>query len=161
MKDLIEKTNSLSIIEKNNQNIDFLLLELLKTYEETQIISFYQSKNHYEMITAGLDTQTSIQTIFESNQFTFNNEICIIDDYHSAKNYIQQFEKNCKKVVRIYRSNTFQDCDMYLSDINISVDALPIGNSALLDGIITIFDREQTYAAYKYKIKAKNVHFYS
>lgn len=159
-QNIINGISKITIIEQNNQNIDFILVEWFKTYKNSQIISFYQPKNHYDQILSKIDTKTNIQTVFENTDFVVDSDACIIDDYYTAKNYELPNMKNCKKIIKIFRSNTSREFDLYLSELNIVVSSLLSGSSSLLDGSILIYDREQTHADYKYKYKAKTLHLY-
>ncbi|EJW04562.1 hypothetical protein EDEG_01245 [Edhazardia aedis USNM 41457] len=154
LKDIFE-SKAVVINEGLQQNCDFLIIEMCRMFPNTQILSFYQSSNHYLSIFEQLKCTTPIIiTPYDNkNPFSFNLDFPLIID-NSYSYFLHGGKKiDNGNVIYIFRAGSFQPKDLYLGQVIVELSSLKSGISNEIDGFIKIFDRENVYKEMKYKIR--------
>lgn len=154
----ILKNKKIAIIE-NDVNVDFLIKEITSIYKDVQIISFYNNSDHYSTLLKEFNfSNENIFTCFESNDYNIKSSTIIVDDFYTANKNNFNFKANT--MFCIFRSNTFEERFLYFYDIIIECNQLRSGKSKNLDGMIDVYDRENVYANFKYKVKNNEIKYF-
>ncbi|TBU08655.1 hypothetical protein CWI36_0111p0040 [Hamiltosporidium magnivora] len=159
------KNNRICIVEHEYCSIDFIIRDLLKILkknnQEINILSFYNSEDHYEKI-IDFDNKSTIkiQSIYKNEIIENSYSYLIIDDVFTGKTL---FGIKCKEIegIYIYRSNSATETDMCSYDICILIKPLKSGVSSVYDGIIEIHQFDRTIFTGKYKVFRDETVYYS
>ncbi|KAG0442335.1 hypothetical protein DMUE_0347 [Dictyocoela muelleri] len=146
------------IIENCFSNVDFLIKDVCKFYKNIEILTFYDTEEHYK----ALDIPNKIHYRNINLEKYENDKYFLIDDVFNFFNNSNFYILNDKleKGIFIYRSNSAIYSDFYKFDVVILVNDLNCGLSEYLDGNIIIKDRYEIYYDLYFKITELKTIYY-
>lgn len=146
------------IVERTFTNVDFLIKDICDVYEEIEIISFYDTAEHYK----SLEIANKIHLLPLKDSSVARNKKYLIDNVYDSytipgcRSYISQLED----AIFIYRSGTAAISDYYKYDTIVYVSDLECGISEYLDGSILIKNRYEVFYNLFFKLSGRETVYY-
>lgn len=144
--------NSVLIDEKNQQNCDFFIFELMKELNYSLML-YNNAKDHFKSILERKNINSRVESYYENPNFKAD----ISDDCWIKKNLLKISEKS---KINIFRSDTATEIEYFDYDLIVLISNLKSGCSSEYDGEIKVLKRDLELVEAKYKIMGDNVLYF-